>query len=1045
MLLLTKLRRAVLFGFVLLVGNIPSCQGQNQAFDTIAAGNRIRVEIGDDPSSTLPNVGWTDGVCYQPIVHGVDVGDTLEFRFEAHNVYKMASREHFNACNFSEATLLAQVGESPFRYTIEPESLAADFNIPGAEETLYFACQVGDHCASGTQKIQVTVGSSLGDMVADARPIPPSPFLLGLTEEECRQVQDDGESVSELALAQTNSLRSTCEDPVPVEGQPGTYTRTCLSGPATLTPGGVVNRLFVLHYPFPTDHRVALGQRTFDFVVDNPENPEAKTVVDHRQLYIHHLAGRVVFSQGAESMGNEDPDAPFPKPYARITGNDGPMTIFHLIDLREVDDWLSCIECRCPSLTGMTYLDQLSQTGNATGGVSCCTNCTDLAGPTLDYRMRYNVTYRELTEEAEAAALEGNPDMEPLVDVDLLIADIAPAVDMLLEYDVPSYQFLPADQQADDNPFVQRLERVAPFNEMFQVSFFAGPYNGPDEVVILRCVAHMHVAAITQYLEDAETGERFCTGNAVYGTTPGADDGFVTAVTVDNHDPPIIIPANRKVRFVTEYNATHVHTGVMGYLFVFVAGENQVTADVMNLTVPLCLQPTCDASLLPSIDMEPYKTTEASTQGDPGSMVDLETGDGCSDTLSESPTCSFGGLCECEEFVNAPESTGCGGVYESAFGDLEVNSLCAKYCGCNITKAVEEVEQGMQEIECELTDTLSESPSCTFGGLCDCELFVNAPESSGCGGVYSSTWGDVEIDSVCAAYCGCGATEPAQEAEQELADVDCMDTLADSPTCAFGGLCDCEDFVNAPESSGCGGVYSSSWGDVEINSVCAGYCGCEARPNNEGRNLQGGCTDTIKDSPSCTFGGLCDCETFVNAPESTGCGGVYTSTWGDTEINSLCPAYCGVCNDVSLEDLFEEVYAEVLQLHFRSLCKYDTTKCRTALSNLHSCASRSPGLEAADPLIQMVLGKHGTRVALETAKLGEASLHADSEEEQVVEPCPNLESSISKSGSSASEKGENDKELPVGSIESGVASKSSMSFVGVLATVAFFLAGMFHC
>lgn len=248
-------------------------------------------------------------------------------------------------------------------------------------------------------------------------------------------------SATDFGVAQANALRSTCEDPVPVAGQPGTYTRTCLSGPATLTPGGVVNRLFVLNYPFPMDHRVALGQRIFEFVVDDPITNEI-TTVSHRQLYIHHLAGRVVFSQGAESMGQAEPDAPFAPPYARFTGNDGGSTIFHLIDLREVDDWLSCVECRCPINTDLTYLDTLTNTGNITGGTVCCTNCTDLAGPTLDYRMRYNVTYRELEEEE---------DEEPLMDVDLLVADIALAVDNVLEYNVPSYQFLPADQQAPGN------------------------------------------------------------------------------------------------------------------------------------------------------------------------------------------------------------------------------------------------------------------------------------------------------------------------------------------------------------------------------------------------------------------------------------------------------------------------------------------------------------------------------------------------------------------------------------------------------------------
>jgi hypothetical protein len=117
---------------------------------------------------------------------------------------------------------------------------------------------------------------------------------------------------------------------------------------------------------------------------------------------------------------------------------------FHLIDLRQVDDWLGCIECRCPVSTPGTYFDALTNTGNLTGGVNCCTNCTSLTEPTLDYRMRYNVSYRELT-----------PDGPPVTDVHYVTADISTVVGKFLEHDVPSAAFLPAEQQAPDNPAVQ--------------------------------------------------------------------------------------------------------------------------------------------------------------------------------------------------------------------------------------------------------------------------------------------------------------------------------------------------------------------------------------------------------------------------------------------------------------------------------------------------------------------------------------------------------------------------------------------------------------
>merc|ERR1712232_1465755 len=100
------------------------------------------------------------------------------------------------------------------------------------------------------------------------------------------------------------------------------------------------------------------------------------------------------------------------------------------------------------------------------------------------------------------------------------------------------------------------------------------------------------------------TGERLCDGTTTYGKDPETDAGFLIAVNVDTHDPPLTFPADTMVRMVTEYNATQVHTGVMGYWFIFVAGQHDLTHQNVNLTVDMCLQPTCDASMLPTIDMD---------------------------------------------------------------------------------------------------------------------------------------------------------------------------------------------------------------------------------------------------------------------------------------------------------------------------------------------------------------------------------------------------------------------------------------------------------
>jgi len=587
--------------------------------------------------------------------------------------------------------------------------------------------------------------------------------------------------------------------------------------------------------------------------------------------------------------------------------------VFHLIDLREVDDWLACIECRCPVASGNSYFDALTSTGNITGGVNCCSNCTDLTGPTLDYRMRYNISYKELD------------DTDPVRNVQMLTADISTAVGKVLEHDVASWEYLPPEQQAQDNPYIQRLERVEPFNQMFKDEFFQQDYSGPEEVQLLRCVAHLHVASIDMWLEDMETGEKLCDGQTFYGTDPETDAGFLIAVSVDTYDPPKTFPADTMVRFVTEYNATQVHTGVMGYWFVFVAGQEELTSAQVNMTVDMCLQPTCDISRLPVIDMKPFEQPGIITP--PGDIsITSRQADSCQDVLAESPSCSFGGLCDCETFVNAPESSGCDGVYASPMGDIEVRSVCAKYCGCVVTVAIEEpAPTGATGEDC--VDTLTEHPSCTFGGLCDCEIFVNAPESSGCGGVYTSSMGDIPIDDVCANYCGCEGGESATTAGVGLPPM------------------------------------------MEVPSVGAMDC-----------------ADSISESPMCRFAGICECEEFVNAPESTGCGGVYASSMGDVTINDVCAKYCDACISRPIEEIFEEAYMEVMTQEMHKKCQFATSECQAMLSNLFTCGSGQAGIEGAYSMIQAVVMKRGQEIALASALLGAASLHAG-EEPQEINAC----------------------------------------------------------
>jgi hypothetical protein len=283
--------------------------------------------------------------------------------------------------------------------------------------------------------------------------------------------------------------------------------------------------------------------------------------------------------------------------------------------------------------------------------------------------MRYNISYRELT-----------PADPPITTVRQLTADISPVAGGILEHDVPSAAFLPVNQVSPENPAVQRLEIIKPFHEIFKEDFFQGPYAGPDTVQLLRCVAHLHVAAIEMWLEDVETGERICDGMTTYGKDPETDQGFLTAVSVSNYNPPKEFPKDRMVRFVSDYNATQLHTGVMGYWFLFVADQEQVSAMETNVTVDICIPDTCDASLLPTMDMTPFQQQAEDIFVAENRVVDSEAAD-CVDVLEEHPMCEFGGICDCQTFVEAPESSGCNGFYSSTWGDVEVRSVCGNYCG----------------------------------------------------------------------------------------------------------------------------------------------------------------------------------------------------------------------------------------------------------------------------------------------------------------------------------------------------------------------------
>ena len=756
----------------------------------------VEIAVGSD-------IGWTDGVCYRPVSR-TRPGDTLIFRFGAHDVFKMASERHLDECDFSDSTKLAEVGTAPFEYTVTEQD--------ARDGSIYFACSVGSHCSQGRQRLRVDVEMVLAvELVEERKDLPVSEYVLGLDEMGCSLLQGGTTGDTEgQDFLQSNSLRSECSEPE--LGDDNRFHVSCLSGPATLTPGGVMNSARILHYPYPTDRRVVVGTRTWEFVSGDPiPNSGGRGVVPVpvNQLYIHHLSGRVILGQGSEGIRRSDVDAPFAAPYGSLTGDEGELMVFHIIDLREVDEWLECVECRCRDPTDGTYLNIGGGGDGLTGGVNCCTNCTTLVEPTVDYRMRYNVSYSDIPEES-------------VTDVQMLTADISPAVGKDIEFDVPSFPYIKPENKDPSNPYIQRLERNGPFNELFKMEFFGNDYSGPEMVRLLRCVGHLHIAALGMWLEDAETGEVICAGEGTYGTEP-EDKGFLTAIGVESYDPPLRFPSDRPVRLITEYNATELHTGVMGMWFLFISSDKQVTKEAASLMVSFCEEDICDASLLP------------------------------------------------------------------------------------------------------------ESPS----------------------------------------------------PEQMQATSSCYDALQGSPACRFGGICSCEALLNEDDSIECGGVYSTQMGDIEINSVCAKHCDACVE----------GCMDTLSESPMCSFGGLCSCDDFVNAEESTGCGGKYSSDFGDIDVNTYCTSYCDACVDESEADMIQKEIIEKLEEGLVSLCKYATPDCTRALSNLYSCGAGRRMIGPSDPNVDSAIRRHGERLALKHAKLGSPSLHMGGED-PAVPRCNAVTSSI---------------------------------------------------
>ena len=149
-------------------------------------------------------------------------------------------------------------------------------------------------------------------------------------------------------------------------------------------------------------------------------------------------------------------------------------------------------------------------------------------------------------------------------------------------------------------------------------------------------------------------------------------------------------------------------------------------------------------------------------------------------------------------------------------GDIQIDSVCNKYCGCTAASSANMMEESMDNSSAapptqdepsptsgsgDCINALVNNPACRFGGLCDCEELVNSEESEGCGGLYKSEMGDIVINEVCASYCDACIVKSTEELFNEAysevltltmqescryATQDCQAALSNLYSCAKG-------------------------------------------------------------------------------------------------------------------------------------------------------------------------------------------------------------------------------------------------------------------
>jgi len=232
----------------------------------------------------------------------------------------------------------------------------------------------------------------------------------------------------------------------------------------------------------------------------------------------------------------------------------------------------------------------------------------------------------------------------------------------------------------------------------------------------------------------------------------------------------------------------------------------------------------------------------------------------CSDTISQSPLCTFGGMCNCSTVT---QTHACGTDISSAMGSVAVNGVCGKTCntcgtsstplqcgGDTCVSAVHLWEGSNRKMHKGMAIRFTGTPEVDFvrgmiphhlGAVDMCDVLVNKLSCEDDGAL-----------SGLVHFCQHVRLEQEREVagmrqwlnSRQLAEnttccaVPKSNTLSTHALCTTARQCDCTALItNYP----CGTTVSNSMGTVVVNEVCGGTCGvCAQRTSSHSGGSGGG-------------------------------------------------------------------------------------------------------------------------------------------------------------------------------------------------------------